>query len=264
VVGPKPGRAAAERRAPEAFQGSPPPIFEGEELEETIRAAHEPYRTLFTVAALTGARVRRYAGSGGRTCAGPPRGRGDRVCVRGGPPRQTATGKTDGSVRTVPIPHGLAMLLVTHNLRARHSEPESRCSLQGRDGHSLSGMSPARCGRHRRGLSARAGGRRPSPSIRRASRREARCLPCTHSGALWRAGRCSPGRAWTSFFPARPQGRERDPSRLRPRDRRRPPPGNPTLSDGRGVWKPAGSPRLPRPNPQTPGSMRRTCLICKG
>lgn len=33
------------------------PIFTGEQLEQTIAAAHEPYRTLFTVAALTGARI---------------------------------------------------------------------------------------------------------------------------------------------------------------------------------------------------------------
>ncbi|MGH2894336.1 MAG: hypothetical protein ACRDPM_13895, partial [Solirubrobacteraceae bacterium] len=33
------------------------PIFIGEQLEQTIAAAHEPVRTLFTVAALTGARI---------------------------------------------------------------------------------------------------------------------------------------------------------------------------------------------------------------
>jgi hypothetical protein len=35
-------------------QGKRRPIFEGRELEQTIRAAGDPYRTLFTVAALTG------------------------------------------------------------------------------------------------------------------------------------------------------------------------------------------------------------------
>lgn len=33
------------------------PIFTGEQLEQTIAAAHEPFRTLFTVAALTGAHL---------------------------------------------------------------------------------------------------------------------------------------------------------------------------------------------------------------
>jgi hypothetical protein len=41
---------------PKPSQGKRRRIFEGRELEETIRAAAEPYRTLFTVAALTGAR----------------------------------------------------------------------------------------------------------------------------------------------------------------------------------------------------------------
>jgi integrase len=39
-----------------------PPIFTGEQLEQTITAAHEPFRTLFTVAALTGARISELCG----------------------------------------------------------------------------------------------------------------------------------------------------------------------------------------------------------
>jgi hypothetical protein len=42
---------------PKPSQGKRRRIFEGRELEQTIRAAGEPYRTLFTVAALTGARL---------------------------------------------------------------------------------------------------------------------------------------------------------------------------------------------------------------
>jgi hypothetical protein len=38
------------------------PIFTGEQVEQTIAAAHEPFRTLFTVAALTGARISSSAG----------------------------------------------------------------------------------------------------------------------------------------------------------------------------------------------------------
>jgi integrase len=38
------------------------PIFTGEQLEQTIAAAHEPFRTLFTVAALTGGRVSELCG----------------------------------------------------------------------------------------------------------------------------------------------------------------------------------------------------------
>jgi integrase len=42
---PKPGQSAKRR------------VFEGDELEQTIAATGEPYGTLFTLAALTGARV---------------------------------------------------------------------------------------------------------------------------------------------------------------------------------------------------------------
>lgn len=38
------------------------PIFVGEQLEQTIAAAHEPFRTLFAVAALTGARISELCG----------------------------------------------------------------------------------------------------------------------------------------------------------------------------------------------------------
>ena len=42
---------------PKPSHGKRRRIFEGRELEQTIRAASEPYRTLFTVAALTGGRL---------------------------------------------------------------------------------------------------------------------------------------------------------------------------------------------------------------
>lgn len=42
-------------------------FFKAGELEQTIAAAEEPYRTLFTVAALTGARLRSFWRSDGPT-----------------------------------------------------------------------------------------------------------------------------------------------------------------------------------------------------
>lgn len=42
---------------PRVSQAKRRPIFGGEELEQTIATAQEPFRTLFTVAALTGARI---------------------------------------------------------------------------------------------------------------------------------------------------------------------------------------------------------------
>jgi integrase len=96
------------------------PIFTPEQIERTLAAATEPYRTLFTVAALTGARVSELCGL---TWAD--------VCLddlddaeitfawqvdRKGNRRPT---KTDGSARTVPIPRELALVLARHQLASR-------------------------------------------------------------------------------------------------------------------------------------------------
>jgi integrase len=104
---------------PKPSQGKRRRIFEGSELEQTIAAAAEPYRTLFTVAALTGARLSELLGL-----------TWDRVHVddledaevefafqvdRKG--NLTAT-KTDGSARTVPIPPQLARILAKHKQRS--------------------------------------------------------------------------------------------------------------------------------------------------
>ena len=47
---------------PKISQGKRRPIFTGQELEQTISAANEPFRTLFVVAALTGARISELCG----------------------------------------------------------------------------------------------------------------------------------------------------------------------------------------------------------
>jgi integrase len=47
---------------PKISQAKRRPIFVGDELEQTIAAAHEPFRTLFAVAALTGARISELCG----------------------------------------------------------------------------------------------------------------------------------------------------------------------------------------------------------
>jgi integrase len=104
---------------PKASQGKRRRIFEGVELEQTIAAANEPYRTLFKVAALTGARLSELLGL-----------TWDRVQIedledaelqfvfqvdRQG---QLAPAKTDGSARTVPIPAQLARILARHKQRS--------------------------------------------------------------------------------------------------------------------------------------------------
>jgi integrase len=95
------------------------PIFTPEQIEETIAAATEPYRTMFTVAALTGARMSELCGL---TWADVRLEDPDDAELtfgwqvdRKGNRRPT---KTDGSARTVPIPRELAVLLARHKLAA--------------------------------------------------------------------------------------------------------------------------------------------------
>jgi integrase len=101
------------------------PIFTPEPIEQTL-AATEPCRTLFTVAALTGARVSELCeltwsdlrlddlDDAEITFASQVDRRGNR--------RPT---KTDGSARTVPIPRELALILARHKLAARDTGPSA-------------------------------------------------------------------------------------------------------------------------------------------
>lgn len=99
-------------------------IFEGAELEQTVAAAAEPWRTLFTLTALTGARVSELLAI---TWADVRLNDPDDAEVqfawqvdRKGERRPT---KTDGSARTVPIPPELALILVRHKLASRFTKP---------------------------------------------------------------------------------------------------------------------------------------------
>ena len=116
----QPGLAHAVVRRPKPSQSRRRRIFEGAELEQTIRAAKEPWRTLFTVAALTGARVSELLAL---TWADVRLGDLDETEVRlawqvdrKGVRRPT---KTDGSARTVPLPRELAVILIRHKLASR-------------------------------------------------------------------------------------------------------------------------------------------------
>jgi len=97
-------------------------IFEGKELEQTIAAANEPYRTLFILAALTGARGSELLGL---TWADVRLGDADDAEIEFAwqVDRQGQRGptKTDGSARTVPIPRELARVLASHKLASRFS-----------------------------------------------------------------------------------------------------------------------------------------------
>ena len=110
---PKPGQSKRRR------------IFEGAELEQTIAAADEPWRTLFTLAALTGARVSELLGL---TWSDVRLEDVDDAEIefawqvdRHGQRRPT---KTDGSARTVPIPRELALMLVRYKLASGFAQPD--------------------------------------------------------------------------------------------------------------------------------------------
>ena len=105
---------------PKAGQSKRRRIFEGSELEQTIAAADEPYRMLFTLAALTGARVSELLGLTWSDIRLEDVDDGEiefawQVDRRG----QRCPTKTDGSARTVPIPRELALLLVRYKLACR-------------------------------------------------------------------------------------------------------------------------------------------------
>ena len=120
---------------PKPSQGKRRRIFEGRELEQTVVAATEPHRMLFTLAALTGARLSELLAL---TWADV---RLDDVedaeiefgwqVDRHGTRQPT---KTDGSSRTLPIPRPLAHLLVRHKLQSRFSQPAdfAFCTRTGR------------------------------------------------------------------------------------------------------------------------------------
>jgi len=99
-------------------------IFEGAKLEQTIAAAAEPWRTLFTLAALTGARVSELLAT---SWVDIQLTDGDdaeiqfawQVDRRG----QRQPTKTDGSARTVPIPRELPLIMVRHKLASRFTKP---------------------------------------------------------------------------------------------------------------------------------------------
>jgi integrase len=121
--GPNPVSVMLSSERPKPSRSRRRRIFEGNELEQTIAAADEPYRTLFTLAALTGARVSELLGL---TWADVRVHDLDDAEIefawqvdRRGERRPT---KTDGSARTVPIPRELALILAQHKLASRFAQ----------------------------------------------------------------------------------------------------------------------------------------------
>jgi integrase len=111
---------------PKVSHGQRRSIFEGAALEQTVAAAHEPHRTMFTLAALTGARVSELCGL---TWADVRLDDLDDAEVEFGwqVDRKGNRGptKTDGSARTVPIPRGLALIAARHKLVSPDVRPDA-------------------------------------------------------------------------------------------------------------------------------------------
>jgi integrase len=126
VAGDDPHDTDAAVRAAKSLGVETSPIFIGEQLEQTIAAAHEPFRTLFTVAALTGARISELCGlSWADVRIDDPEDSEIEFAWqvdRRGHRRPT---KTDGSARTVPIPRELALVLAKHRRGARRTAEDS-------------------------------------------------------------------------------------------------------------------------------------------
>ncbi len=125
-VGADPTKLMLSSERPKVSLAKKRPIYTGEQIEATIAAAPEPFRTMFTVAALTGARMSELCGLTWTNVNLSDPGEAELTfgwqVDRRGNRRST---KTDGSARTVPIPEGLARILLRHQDRAAAAVPEA-------------------------------------------------------------------------------------------------------------------------------------------
>ncbi len=100
-------------------------VFEARELEQTIAAADEPFRTLFTVAALTGARLSELLGlTWGNVRIQDVDDAEIEFAWQVDRQGNRQPTKTDGSARTVPIPRALALMLVRHWRASTHTRAD--------------------------------------------------------------------------------------------------------------------------------------------
>lgn len=110
---------------PKPSHGKRRRVFEGDELEQTIAVADEPYRTLFTLAALTGARLSELLGlTWGNVRLEDLDDAQIEFAYQVDRHGNLGPTKTDCSVRTVPIPRELAMILRGHRQRSMYIGPD--------------------------------------------------------------------------------------------------------------------------------------------
>lgn len=120
-VGTNPVSLLLSSERPKPSQGARRRVFEGGELEQTIAAADKPCRTLFTVAALTGARLSELLGlTWERVRADELEDAEVEFAFQVDRKGSLTATKTDGSARTVPIPQQLARILVEHKQRSSY------------------------------------------------------------------------------------------------------------------------------------------------
>jgi integrase len=102
------------------------PIFTPEQIEQTLTASSKPYWTLFTVAALTGARILELCGLAWADVSLDDLDEAEITfgfqVDRHGNRRPT---KTDGSARTVPVPRELALVIARHMRSAHDPRPDA-------------------------------------------------------------------------------------------------------------------------------------------
>jgi integrase len=140
-------------------------LFEGSELEETLAAAPDPYKTLFTVAALTGARLSELLGLTWANLHLEPLDDAEikfahQVDRHG----QIAPTKTEESARTVPIPEQLAQILLDHHHRSTHGRPAGFV-FAARSGRAFSQRNIARALRTAQTAAITASGQRTYPAL---------------------------------------------------------------------------------------------------
>jgi integrase len=189
---------------PKPSKGKRRRVFECDELEQTIAAADEPYRILFTVAALTGARPSELlAITWANVCIDNIDDAeiefAHQVDRRG----NLAPTKTDGSAQTLPIPPQLARILVEHRQRASFLAGDNFV-FAARSGRPFGQRNIGRALRVAQVKAVDREGNPPSRSCTSATSLEIRCWcrtgpcrRCTASGTRWRAERCWRARAWT-------------------------------------------------------------------
>lgn len=114
----------AER--PKPSQTKPRRVFEGQELEQVIAAARGIWRPFFVLAAVTGARLSELCGLTWECVHLDDLDDAEieflwQVDRRG----QRRPSKKDSSVRTVPIPRELALILAQHKLASDNTQPDA-------------------------------------------------------------------------------------------------------------------------------------------